>query len=332
MFEPLAQANRLLMEASLAPLQGTRFQPTGFAHLGAATYQLAGKEARMLLVESAQSMANRLEQTIIGPDFEIIEDLRGLPYIRARLSGASESTITSLVEPHRLNSPYIIPDKDFQQRFTNMADYRAGAPLNWQKIARAVFYLDVNSLLHGIFLANLGDGRIKIPRAISAFIEAENVTEAVSGGVKFSPVDPSGTIQRTDFGSNVYQSVPFQRVEYTAERITAYFNLDLGLIRSYALGQDAEALLTALALYKVGGFLETGTRLRTACDLKVVGGLRVTEPEGFSPPAPEALLDLLKKKIEACRTLFADPPITELQVKTKLASKKEGSPQEDEEV
>ena len=59
-FSPLEKAPRLLMEAELEPVQGTRFQPTGFPDLGAATYE--GPDGTpMLLVESAQSMANRLE-------------------------------------------------------------------------------------------------------------------------------------------------------------------------------------------------------------------------------------------------------------------------------
>jgi CRISPR-associated protein Csb1 len=60
-FSVLNGAPRLLIEADLKPIQGTRFQPTGFPDLGAATYTLYdGTE--MLLVESAQSMANRFEE------------------------------------------------------------------------------------------------------------------------------------------------------------------------------------------------------------------------------------------------------------------------------
>jgi CRISPR-associated protein Csb1 len=59
-FSELQEVPRLLLEAELRPLQGDRFQPTGFADLGPARYQLPdGTE--MLLVESAQSVANRLE-------------------------------------------------------------------------------------------------------------------------------------------------------------------------------------------------------------------------------------------------------------------------------
>ena len=58
---PVAGAPRMLFRVELRPLQGDRFQPTGFPSLGAATYQT--KDGVKLLVESAQSMANRLEAT-----------------------------------------------------------------------------------------------------------------------------------------------------------------------------------------------------------------------------------------------------------------------------
>ena len=101
------------MEVGLVPVQGNRFQPTGFPDLGAATYQLSDG-TRMLLVESAQSMANRLESVIIGPDNELIDELAGMSYIRASLTDATETTTNSLIEAHRINSPFIITDQDFQ--------------------------------------------------------------------------------------------------------------------------------------------------------------------------------------------------------------------------
>ena len=57
----LNQVNRLLVTVPLRPVQGDRFQPTGFPNLGAATYQTT--DGPKLLVESAQSMANRFEMT-----------------------------------------------------------------------------------------------------------------------------------------------------------------------------------------------------------------------------------------------------------------------------
>ena len=62
----LNQAPRLLLEARLKPVQGDRLQPTGFADLGAAVYERPDGK-RMLLVESAQSVANRLEHACLAP-------------------------------------------------------------------------------------------------------------------------------------------------------------------------------------------------------------------------------------------------------------------------
>ena len=127
-----------------------------------------------------------------------------------------------------------------------------------------------------------------MPRALSAFIEATGVSPADSGGVKNDPVDPSGDTSK-GFGN-----VPFHRTEYTAESITAYFNLDLAQIRAYGLGENAERFLVTLALWKVRKFLDTGLRLRTACDLDVAGDLGVTRPvNGFTiPPTAELEADL----------------------------------------
>ena len=56
---PLASEPRLLLEATLRPLQGSRFQPTGFPNLGHAAYESPDGTGQTVLVESAQSMANR---------------------------------------------------------------------------------------------------------------------------------------------------------------------------------------------------------------------------------------------------------------------------------
>jgi len=79
-YDKLKDAPRLLMEAKLKPLQGHRFQPTGFADLGPARYTLPdGTE--MLLVESAQSVANRMELACWDQAADdLIKELEGLPY------------------------------------------------------------------------------------------------------------------------------------------------------------------------------------------------------------------------------------------------------------
>jgi CRISPR-associated protein Csb1 len=309
-FALLQAAPRLLLEAELKPIQGERFQPTGFPDLGPARYQLPdGTE--MLLVESAQSIANRLEAVCWdGAAGQLIPELDGLPLIVVKQNG--QPLTNSLLEAHRIHSPYILEGKD--QRVIDMLKRDVAGmgegPVDIRLLARTVLRYDANAILHGVFLAksDLAGGRLRLPRALSGFIEARDVRAAESGGVKNDRVNPSGDT-RQGFGN-----VPFHRTEFTAERVTAYFNLDLSLLRGYGLGDDATELLIALALFKIRRFLAGGLRLRTACDLDLRDGLAVTRPWGFSVPDESALVEAIRAKIVACRRaqLFADPPITEV--------------------
>ena len=88
-FSSLEKQPRLLIEAELTPVQGDRFQPTGFPDLGAATYKRPDGTP-MLLVESAQSMANRLEEICWDKaEDKIIAPLEGLypPDSAPRIAG-----------------------------------------------------------------------------------------------------------------------------------------------------------------------------------------------------------------------------------------------------
>ncbi|MCB2262154.1 MAG: type I-U CRISPR-associated protein Cas7 [Candidatus Thiosymbion ectosymbiont of Robbea hypermnestra] len=298
---PLDPSPRLLIEADLTPLQGTRFQPTGFPDLGAATYEGPdapdGQPKRMLLVESAQSMANRLELVCwdkVADDW--VAPLAGLPLIKVTDKNGEPLT-NSLLEAHRTNSPYILENTGDTRVFDLLKEELAGmeeGAVDIRKLARVLLKLDTNALIHGVFLAksNLAGGRLRLPRVLSAFIEAEDAREAQSGGVKNDQINPSGDTGR-GFGN-----VPFARTEFSAAKITAYFNLDLAQLRGLGLGPEAEELLIALALYKIRRFLETGLRLRTACDLEAAEP-RVTHPQGFALPATEALAENLPRLIAA---------------------------------
>jgi len=305
----LAHVPRLLLEARLQPIQGTRFQPTGFPDLGAATYK--GPDGTdMLLVESAQSMANRLELVCwdeAADDW--VEPLRGLPVVKV-LDKEGEPLTNSVLEAHRLNSPYILEGKDetvLNMLKEELAGMEEGV-VDIGKLARTLMRVDTNAALHGVFLAkkDLAGGRLRLPRALSAFIEAEDIAVAASGGVKNDRVNPSGDTSK-GFGN-----VPFARDEYVSPRITAYFNLDLAQIRGFGLPAIAEHLLIALALYKIRRFLNTGLRLRTACDLEA-SQISVSRPESFDLPSEEELADLLPNLIEAARKeegLLNEPPVT----------------------
>ncbi len=292
--------SRVLIEARLKPMQGTRFQPTGFPDLGAALFDSAAGQT--LLVESAQSMANRLEQTIWdGGARDLVPSVKGLSYVRVNDANGDYLTST-LTEAHRLNSPYILEakDKTFFKELKEQTDAFSKGVIDRARLARVVASYDVNALIHGVFLAKseLAGGRLRIERALSAFIEATGVRVAASGGVKNDPVNPSGEA-KDGFGN-----VPFQRDEYTADSIIAYFNLDLGQLRAYALGAAATELLAALALFKVRAFLDGSLRLRTACDLDVVE-VQVRRPAGFELPSKAELEADLPALIAAASKLFA---------------------------
>jgi CRISPR-associated protein Csb1 len=319
----LGDSPRILLEADLKPAQGARFQATGFPDLGPATYTLPdGTE--MLLVESAQSMSNRLEAVCWDPVAGcLIPELLGLPYVSATLSDGSVTN--SILEAHRVNSPYILTDKEFKDKLVAACEYDPKKPLNVRAVSRALLKYDPNCLIHGTFLSNIEGGRIKIARALSAFIEAGNVREVASGGVKNDCVNPSGDTSR-GFGN-----VPFHRTEFTAESITAFFNLDLALLRGYALGDEAFSLLALLSLLKIRKMLRTGLRLRTACDF-TCNGVKVTMPEGFTLPEESALADAMRETIKACseKGLFADPPVTELKVTVSSGKSKKGKKDDSE--
>lgn len=291
---PLNDAKRLLFEIPLKPLQGKRFQPTGFPSLGAATFQTG--DGVSLLLESAQSMANHLEMTIWDTARkDIKEEFDGLSHVRVIRNG--EFLTDTVLEPHRLNSPYLLAGKD--KTFFNTLQREIGVlktgPIDRQKLAEALLKYDINSLLHGVFLEKLA-GRLRVARALSAFIEADNVQVAASGGVKNDHVDPSGET-KAGFGN-----VPFARDEYTAERITLYVNLDLAQIRGYGLGNAVARLLMLLALYKLRAFTGEGMRLRTACDLHVVHEeIKAIMPLGWLLPGLNDLKEDVNTAISECK-------------------------------
>ncbi len=361
----LKDAPRVLIEADLKPVAGSRIQPTGFPDLGPATYDApdgSGGTVATLLVESAQSMANRLEAVCWdeGAD-EIAPELKGLPYIRVKLAGLGDGkdTTTSIQEFHRLNSPYIMSGKTADgQPFAEVLKPELGmvstaapkksggkakddtpAPeetaggdkepgdvagvVNLRTLARVCFKYDPNSLVHGLFLEKIA-GRLRHPRALSAFVEATGVGRADSGGVKLDRVMPDKKtaakalgISEKEVSAKGYINIPFHRTEFTAQAITAYFSLDLAQIRGYGLPPAARDLLTVLSLWKVRKFLDSNMRLRSACELELIEGeksVRPKRPTGFAlPPAAELAADL-RRLIDACagEKLFATPAVTVL--------------------
>jgi CRISPR-associated protein Csb1 len=324
----LAAVPRLLFAIPLAPLQGQRFQPTGFPSLGAATFRSAAGDC--LLVESTQSMANRLERTVWDDaSNDVVPAVLGISHVKVTRADGSFLTDT-ILEAHRLNSPYLRAAKDeiFLKRLKAELGGLESGPVERARLATTLLKLDIGSLLHGVFLAKkeLAGGRLRLARALSAFIEADGVRVAASGGVKNDHVNPSGDT-KAGFGN-----VPFARDEFTADRITLYVNLDLAQLRGYGLGEPVTQLLILLALYKLRALLAGSLRLRTACDFAAPRGpVMATAPYGFELPALAALAEALKAALaESAHTMqvstavFADKLVAKAESEALPGAEAEG--------
>jgi CRISPR-associated protein Csb1 len=323
------------MKAQLKPLQGRTFQTTGFPDLGPARYKahrlkdidppdLTGKQStvEMLLVESAQSVANRLESVCWDhAASKLIKELDGMPYVLVQRPDGSSLT-NSILEAHRLNSPYMLEgsDSSFRDMLKREVAGMEKGPVDIRKLARLVFKLDPNSVLHGLFLAkpDLAGGRLRLPRLLSGFIEAADVNDAASGGVKNDHVEPGKDEAAGRDATQGFGNVPYHRTEFNARELVVYFNLDLAQLRGYGLGEAAERFLIVLAMFKIERFLNTGLRLRTRCDLEVIGSLEVTRPSTFKFEEKGYAADL-KNAIEQCQKegLFGSDPITRVKYESK---------------
>lgn len=303
----LDKVSRLLLTVPLKPVQGDRFQPTGFPSLGPATYQTT--DGPKLLVESAQSMANRLETTCWdGSSNKPVAALDGISHVTVTRNGAFLTD--SMLEAHRINSPYLLEGKD-RKFFDNLKAELGGleeGPIDRKKLAEVLLKYDVGSLVHGVFLAkkDLAGGRLRVARALSAFIEASGAAVAASGGVKNDHVNPSGDT-KSGFGN-----VPFARDEYVADQIDCNFNLDLAQIRGYGLDLKVQKLLILLALYRVRKLLDGDLRLRTACDLEPVDKdkLAASRPADFKLPGLTSLESAVKEAVTDCRELMVHTTVT----------------------
>jgi CRISPR-associated protein Csb1 len=248
-------------------------------------------------------MANRLEKVCWDDAQNVpIAALDGISHVTVNrtVNGKAEFLTDTMLEAHRLNSPYLLEasNKSFFNKLKDDLGGLAEGPIDRAKLAEVVLRYDVGSLIHGLFLAksDLAGGRLRVARALSAFIEATGARVAASGGVKNDHVNPSGDT-KSGFGN-----VPFARDEFTADSIECHFNLDLSQIRGYGLGEDVTRLLILLSLHRIRRLLDGDLRLRTACDLEPVdpANITATRPDGFALPSLADLEGALPTAIERC--------------------------------
>lgn len=319
---PRPNASRQLFDVDLEPMAGSRFQPTGFPDLGAALFKRPGTRdgnpewVDSLLVESPQSVANRLEAA--GWDEGTQQPaaaLDGLPYVRIVAADDGRYLTSSRTEAHRLASAFVkyarLDGREMRDVLKDRLSLRDDTPLASRDIAAAVARLDPMCLVHGVFFAEKSwPAQPRIARAVTAFIEALDVQPAISGGVKRDEVRRR-IIGEGGGSSEGYGFVPFHRTEYTARRILASFCIDLTQIRSYGLPAPGADLLIAIARWEIRTLLDAGLRLRTACDLRLVDPI-VKDRDGVPLPEVDVLEDDMRTLIGLCGDLLGDGQPTEV--------------------
>ncbi len=141
---------------------------------------------------------------------------------------------------------------------------RAHPPADkWWSVFKTIFRYDPNALVHGVLFPQW---QIKIPRALTAHLEAFGASRVDRSGVKFD------RLGKTTSGQPI-----FAVDDATAREIRATFILDTALVRSFGrtngatplgLTQEQKEFLIALALWKIRRLCETPFRFRSGCHLK----------------------------------------------------------------
>ena len=305
----LKDESPLVLTATFEPIGSDRFQPAGFPEIGHVIYKAPRKDGtteNVCIVDSAASMANHLESVCMrGPhDFELVDDLNGMPYIRCVTGDPINDTlphdkrkvvVTSLTEGHRIASSYFIKGvmlkgdakamregKNGQAKEEYKLEHyliekfgivlpgskKAHPPVEkWWDVFKTIFELDPNSLVHGVLFPKW---QIKIPRALTAHLEAFGAARVDRSGVKFD------RLGKTTSGQPI-----FAVDDVTAGSIRATFVLDISLIQSFGrmkkdgdeetqlgLSENQREFLIALALWKIKKLTEDAFRFRSGCYLR----------------------------------------------------------------
>lgn len=294
--EVLKGESPLVLTATLEPIVGDRFQPAGFPEIGHVIYKAPRKDGsteNVCIVDSAASMANHLESVCQrgAHDLDLVEELSGMPYIRCVTGDLAdggklpmeqrEVVVTSLTEGHRIASSYFLDGVALKSdgakgegKFEGELITRFGIVLpgsskahppaeKWWNVFKTIFEIDPNSLVHGVLFPQW---QIKIPRALTAHLEAFGAGRVDRSGVKFD------RLGKTTSGQPI-----FAVDDATAESIRATFVLDVSLIQSFGRKKDENTLglsekqqefLVALALWKIQKLLASPFRFRSGCHLR----------------------------------------------------------------
>lgn len=347
-----------LITARLELTNGRFLQPTGFPDIGACIYR--DKEGkRWCLVESEQSMANRLEAVCMKDPGVWVDDLKGLPVMAVRDPNGALLT-TNLCEPHRVASSYVLEGKtdsgktlkDIFEEKLGLVDGGNSWPMGKRgELEKLVFALDPGALLHGFQFVQWTFVGLRQTRLLHARLEAElaDEPEVHYGMVKWDAIEPKATRQER---ANKGQSIA-AKSRIVPREITASFEIDVLGLRSLALDETQKKFLLGLGLWKIGAFLGNkpafdprsrqslpSLRLRADCYLRCTsvswqadsgGGGIETTPDELMKALPEKpdfqklVADALPvKKVEKAGQLY-DGPVVEVTYKSKPKSEQKGA-------
>jgi CRISPR-associated protein Csb1 len=318
----LLEHDRVIIEASLTLANGNFFQPTGFPDIGACVFvDKAGR--RRCLVESEQSMANRLEAVCMQPPGTWRAPFAGkLPILR--VSDASGALLaTNLTEPHRVSSSYVLEGTlGNGSRLQDVLRDRLGVSTDGKRwpldkraeLSRVVFALDPAAMLHGFQFMQWSAVGLRQQRLLHARMEAvlAGDTDVHYGMVKVDAIEPESSSQKM---GNKGQSIA-HKARLVPDSISATFEIDLmGLRERRLVAEDTKAnsaaqkFLLALALWKIRQFLadqpafdartgqvERSLRLRSDCSLMCSGVAYRTQSNGgaYGPDVPVTLHELVR--------------------------------------
>lgn len=260
LLDQLYVQDRVVITASLNLTNGHFLQPTGFPDIDVCIYR-DQEGRRRCLVESEQSMSNRLEAVCMKSPGVWVDDLKGLPLIVVK-NKDGHLLATNLTEPHRIASSYILEGKragnaDMRALFAAKLGLRDGGDF-WPLDKRAdleqlVFALDPAALLHGFQFVQWKFVGLRQARIIHARLEAElaDDPEVHYGMVKWDAIEPESTREER---ANKGQSIA-AKSRIVPKNITATFEIDLLALKSFSLEEDRKKFLLGLGLWKIGAFL-----------------------------------------------------------------------------
>jgi CRISPR-associated protein Csb1 len=296
----------LALDVELEPVGSPTIQPTTFANTGPSFYEAPNGQLAAV-VDSVASMANQLELTIWDEAAcEPVRAVAPLPWVKVIDAGGAYYT-SSRRAAHRLNAASLMNGvTDEGEPFGSRMERLVGdaSPPIHRRLAEVVWEHDPLGVIHGCWFAGVWDGRARLTRALTSRIDALGVQSqsAQIGGQKSrDALDEPGGVEDMGF-KTVRGEAPYYTAEVSASRIVSPIVLDLALLRSYGLPQEAYQALVATGVLQTAELIAAWPRRRSRCILDV-RDVTVRRPAGLELPGPDGLRNgFLSELREECYT------------------------------